>query len=94
MSQATYERSLPGGRIALRIPMVEREGLFSNQKLVGHPPDRPKDDQLFKRTQKYTEHTLFVLPAIARLVLNQSNDERSWRRKSCDRTRRNIPSKA
>ena len=34
--------------------------------------------------------TLFVLPAIARLVLHRSDDERSWREKWWDRLRRNV----
>ncbi|MEP2723211.1 CusA/CzcA family heavy metal efflux RND transporter [Roseibium sp.] len=34
--------------------------------------------------------TLFVLPAIARLVLHSSDDERSWREKWWDRLRRNV----
>jgi heavy metal efflux system protein len=37
-----------------------------------------------------TALTLFVLPAIARLVLNRSDDERSWREKWWDRLRRNV----
>jgi cobalt-zinc-cadmium resistance protein CzcA len=39
-----------------------------------------------------TALTLFVLPAIARLVLNRSDDERSWREKWWDRLRRNVTS--
>ena len=39
-----------------------------------------------------TALTLFVLPAIARLVLNQSDNERSWREKWWDRMRRNVTS--
>jgi len=34
--------------------------------------------------------TLFVLPAIAKLVLHRSDDERSWREKWWDRLRRNV----
>ena len=37
-----------------------------------------------------TALTLFVLPAIARLVLHRSDDERSWREKWWDRLRRNV----
>ena len=37
-----------------------------------------------------TALTLFVLPAIARLVLHRSEDERSWREKWWDRLRRNV----
>ncbi|GAA3785635.1 MAG: CusA/CzcA family heavy metal efflux RND transporter [Citromicrobium sp.] len=39
-----------------------------------------------------TALTLFVLPAIARLVLHSSDDERSWREKWWDRLRRNVTS--
>ncbi|WP_370221344.1 efflux RND transporter permease subunit [Qipengyuania sp.] len=39
-----------------------------------------------------TALTLFVLPAIARLVLHRSDDERSWREKWWDRLRRNVTS--
>ena len=39
-----------------------------------------------------TALTLFVLPAIARLVLSRSDDERSWREKWWDRLRRNVTS--
>lgn len=39
-----------------------------------------------------TALTLFVLPAIARLVLDRSDDERSWREKWWDRLRRNVTS--
>ena len=39
-----------------------------------------------------TALTLFVLPAIARLVLNRPSDERSWREKWWDRLRRNVTS--
>ena len=39
-----------------------------------------------------TALTLFVLPAIARLVLHRSDDERSWRDKWWDRLRRNVTS--
>ena len=39
-----------------------------------------------------TALTLFVLPAIARLVLNRSDDERNWREKWWDRLRRNVTS--
>lgn len=39
-----------------------------------------------------TALTLFVLPAIARLVLNRPDDERSWREKWWDRLRRNVTS--
>jgi len=37
-----------------------------------------------------TALTLFVLPAIARLVLHRSDDERSWREKWWDSLRRNV----
>ena len=37
-----------------------------------------------------TALTLFVLPAIARLVLHRSDDERSWRGKWWERLRRNV----
>lgn len=37
-----------------------------------------------------TALTLFVLPAIARLVLHRSDDERGWREKWWDRLRRNV----
>lgn len=37
-----------------------------------------------------TALTLFVLPAIARLVLQQGKGERSWREKLWDRLRRNM----
>lgn len=37
-----------------------------------------------------TALTLFVLPAIARLVLGAERDDRSWREKWADRIRRNI----
>ena len=37
-----------------------------------------------------TALTLFVLPAIARLVLHRSEDERSWRERWWDRLRRNV----
>ena len=37
-----------------------------------------------------TALTLFVLPAIARLVLNRSNDGQSWRQRWWDRLRRNT----
>ena len=37
-----------------------------------------------------TALTLFVLPAIARLVLHRSDDERSWREKWWERLRRNV----
>ena len=37
-----------------------------------------------------TALTLFVLPAIARLVLHRSDDGRSWREKWWDRLRRNV----
>ena len=39
-----------------------------------------------------TALTLFVLPAIARLVLHSSDDERSWRETWWDRLRRNVTS--
>ncbi len=39
-----------------------------------------------------TALTLFVLPAIARLVLHRSDDGRSWREKWWDRLRRNVTS--
>ena len=39
-----------------------------------------------------TALTLFVLPAIARLVLHRSDDGRSWREKWWDRPRRNVTS--
>ena len=39
-----------------------------------------------------TALTLFVLPAIARLVLHRSDDERSWREKWWARLRRNVTS--
>lgn len=39
-----------------------------------------------------TALTLFVLPAIARLVLHRSDDERSWREKWWGRLRRNVTS--
>ena len=37
-----------------------------------------------------TALTLFVLPAIARLVLQRNDDDRSWREKWWDRLRRNV----
>jgi cobalt-zinc-cadmium resistance protein CzcA len=37
-----------------------------------------------------TALTLFVLPAIARLVLHHPDDERSWREKWWERLRRNV----
>ena len=37
-----------------------------------------------------TALTLFVLPAIARLVLHTDEDKRSWREKWWDRIRRNL----
>ncbi|NNC71345.1 MAG: CusA/CzcA family heavy metal efflux RND transporter, partial [Sphingomonadaceae bacterium] len=37
-----------------------------------------------------TALTLFVLPAIARLVLHRSGNERSWREKWWERLRRNV----